>query len=331
MTSDRQIAAHLSCSALKRATYAEDTYFEEAHEQFAELGVDLEEFGRSHALLLLKPDAVAARRLLTTIDWVVDRGFRIAAAERVRLTRHSVRALWYFQWNVASAERKRIADLLATASDSLVLLVCREDCHGVPASVLLTEMKGPTNPDARVPGELRHLLGRHTYLLNLVHTADEPADVLRELGIYFDAEQRATVYDQAVTGADRQEHARALARGLYADAPRRSLDFADSAGRLANDVGVGLADSDPAARAELEAVLRLARVDARGGSRMLLQAAWRHGLSVDDWSALVVGSYVLPMRVNGRRVLLECASTSDWRRHRARHDLTPLTTNPISS
>ena len=52
----------------------------------------------------------------------------------------------------------------------------------VPASVELTGLKGPTDPDARAPGQLRHLLGRYSYLLNLVHTPDEPADVLRELG-----------------------------------------------------------------------------------------------------------------------------------------------------
>ena len=58
MTSAAQIDPRLSASARKRATYAEDTYFQEAHEQLAGSLGDVAGFARSHALLLLKPDAV---------------------------------------------------------------------------------------------------------------------------------------------------------------------------------------------------------------------------------------------------------------------------------
>src|SRR5699024_11501397 len=40
----------------------------------------------------------------------------------------------------------------------------------------------PTAPDRRRPEHLRGRLPGGSYLLNQVHTADEPADALRELG-----------------------------------------------------------------------------------------------------------------------------------------------------
>ena len=191
----------------------------------------------------------------------------------------------------------------------------------------LTELKGPTDPDARVPGQLRHLLGRHTYLLNLVHTPDEPADVLRELAIYFDAAQRAAICAQVAAGDDHRDEARALARALYASAPARSLDLAPAEARLAEDVRAGLAGLGDAARAELEDALDGARLGSRDSDR-LLRAAWRHGLALDDWSAIVAGSHLMPMRVNGRPVVLGATSPDDWRHRPEEHP--PLFTSTPS-
>src|SRR5216683_1412570 len=184
----------LSCDPAKREYYGADVYYLESAEQLdgmlaaggpGQRGTGLADFAYGHALLLLKPDAVVARQVLPAIDWLRDNGFRIVAASRSRVTRTAIRALWQYQWNLATRYRRRLADGFVTGADSLVLVVRPDSEPEVPASVLLTELKGPTSPDARQPGQLRYLLGRYCYLLNLVHTADEPADVLRELAVYF--------------------------------------------------------------------------------------------------------------------------------------------------
>lgn len=196
------ISPALSCDPRKRTLFGSDTYFLESVEQLGTLTADVDGFLHRHAALLLKPDAVVSRQLPTTVDWLARNGFRIVAAERTRLTRTVVRSLWYFQWNLATPERRRLADLFTDSCDSVVLIV-RQDADGAeappsaPASVVLTERKGPTDPRARVPGQLRHETGRYSYLLNLVHTPDEPADVARELGIYFDSGLRRRVYTSA--------------------------------------------------------------------------------------------------------------------------------------
>jgi nucleoside diphosphate kinase len=171
----------------KRLWYGRDTYFIECLEQVCGLTDDVIEFAHGCAVLLLKPEAVVTRQLIPAVDWLGANGFRVVAAEPVRLTRTMVRALWYFQWNLATPQRRRLADLLVEMGDCLVVVVrCADRPPLQPASVLLTTLKGPANPQARSPGQLRHLLGGPSYLLNVAHTADEPADVLRELGVYFD-------------------------------------------------------------------------------------------------------------------------------------------------
>jgi nucleoside diphosphate kinase len=320
----------LSRSAAKREYYRADTYYLEGSEQLAEFltargggagdsagdggGDGVADFAFRHALLLLKPDAVAVRQLLPAIDWLGENGFRIVAAARTRITRTVVRALWHYQWNLATDYRRRLADQFIDSTDSLVLVVRQEAASQIPASVLLTEFKGPTDPGARVPGQLRYKLGQYCFLLNLVHTADEPADVLRELAILFDAARRSVVCAEALSGLDRRSHARALAEELYAQLPVRDLTFEPAAKRLAAAAENLLADG--ALPGPLRAELRIAAAAHhcdQSAWRRLIELAWRHGLPFDTWDMTIVGSNVFPMKRAGFAPLLDGVGSDAWR------------------
>lgn len=294
----RELLAALTPQPEKVAAYADDTYLQETVEQLDRLGVDAAKFAREHSMLLLKPDAIVARSVEPTLNWLADNNFRVVSAFRVAVDRHFARALWYFAWNIASPERRRLADLLVGISDVLVLVVRGEDAE-LPVPVRLTEAKGPTDPRKRQPGELRHLLGRHSYLLNLVHSPDDPADVLRELAIYLDEHRRAKVIAQASDGADRSSDARAIADDLYTQAPARSFDRADALDRILRDLeqaGAAPAFEDP--------------TDA--DCARLLYSAWAGGRELDPWSVIVLGSYVLPMRVGTQPQTLRPVTAKDW-------------------
>ncbi|WP_330336136.1 nucleoside-diphosphate kinase [Streptomyces sp. NBC_00557] len=296
----------LTCHPAKQRLYGADTYFQESHDQLAALTDDVTGFAHRHAALLLKPDAVVARRLEAAVDWLTEQRFRIVGAAVTRLTRTMIRSLWYFQWNLATPYRRRLAALFLEDADALVLLVRPEDEPVVPASVELTRLKGPTDPDARRPGQLRHLLGRYSYLLNLVHTPDEPADVLRELAVHFDDGTREQLFRSALAGEDRTAHALELTGRLYAATKPRDLDFDPAVERLRDTLSrhPGAAPGDATPRA-------------------LLESAWERGVDLDPWDAVIVGSKVLPMRVPGRAPVLDGADAGTWRRHldalRARH------------
>ncbi|MEU4342776.1 nucleoside-diphosphate kinase [Nocardia sp. NPDC023852] len=299
-TPPRELLAALTPQPEKVDAYLGDTYLQETVDQLDHLGIDAGKFAREHSLLLLKPDAVVARAIEPTLQWLGENGFRVVSARRVLADRHLARALWYFTWNIASPERRRLADLLVRIADVLVLVVRGED-GDLPVPVRLTEAKGATDPRKRKPGELRYLLGRHSYLLNLVHSPDDPADVLRELAIYLDERSRATVLAQIATGADRASDAVAIARDLYAHVPARSFDRGDALERILRDLeraGVSVpSEFDPTADADC----------AR-----LLDAAWAEDRELDPWSVIVLGSHVLPMRTGTQPQALRPVSAQEW-------------------
>ncbi|GGS29946.1 hypothetical protein GCM10010269_80700 [Streptomyces humidus] len=287
----------LTCSPLKQRLYGADTYFQESHEQLADLTDDVTGFAHRHATLLLKPDAVVTRTLDAAMEWLAEQDFRIVGAATTRLTRTMIRSLWYFQWNLATPYRRRLAALFLEDADALVLLVRAGHDSDIPASVRLTELKGPTDPEARAPGQLRHLLGRYSYLLNLVHTPDEPADVLRELAVHFDHTERDRLFRSALADEDRTRQALHLADQLYAGTKPRDLDF------------------EPAAERLRAALAGLPGLDPDATPRQLLEHAWEHGVDVDPWDAVIVGSKVLPMRHPGRTPVLDGAGAEEWRHH----------------
>ncbi|AHH99171.1 nucleoside-diphosphate kinase [Kutzneria albida] len=301
----------LSRNERKRELFGADTFFQESWAQLAELTPDPADFAFRHGLLLLKPDAVAARQLLTTVDWLERSGFTVVAARKVALTPAVVRSLWYFQWNLATAHRRRIADLFTATVSSLLLVIRKDGGSALPVSTLLTELKGPTDPDRRQPGQLRYELGRFSFLLNLVHTADEPADVVRELGVHMDYAARGEVFRRALRGEDGGQHARALAGELYAAAPARDLRFEPAATRLRAEAqrlarGGGLHE---AARADLVDALA---AQGEEGLRELLSAAWRHELALDPWDVTVVGASVFPMKDRTYQPVIAAVTAADW-------------------
>ncbi|MFR0355166.1 nucleoside-diphosphate kinase [Streptomyces sediminimaris] len=296
----------LTCRPDKQRWYGADTYYQESHGQLAELTDDVTGFAHRHAALLLKPDAVVTRRLEAAVQWLTEQGYRIVGAAITRLTRTMIRSLWYFQWNLATPYRRRLAALFLEDADALVLLVRPTRAPDVPASVELTRLKGPTDPEARRPGQLRHLLGRYSYLLNLAHTPDEPADVLRELAVHFDEAARERLFRSALAGADRTADALRLADQLYAATEPRDLDFAPAAGRLR------------------DTVRRHTGIDPAAGPRLLLERAWERGIVLDPWDTVIVGSAVLPMRQPGRTPVLDGAGVGAWRRHLDALRVTPV-------
>lgn len=305
----------LTLSADKAALYPQDTYFLDAWDQLGRLTGDPAGFAARHALLLLKPDAVAAHALEPSIDWLGEQGFTIVALRQLTLTRLTVRALWYFQWNIASPERQRVGDALIAAADALLLVVTADPAERLPASVLLTERKGPTDPDEREPGQLRHRLGGETYLLNMVHTPDEPADVVRELGVYAGASERARIYREALAGIDRSDVARAAAQHLTASGSPRSTALEPAARALCADVAAALGTLPGPERAAAEAALADAAADARAAAP-LLRLAWELDLPLDPWAAAVTGAHLLPMKRPGTATL-PAVPAATWTEHLA--------------
>ena len=152
------------------------------------------------------------------------------AARAVLLDRLSHRCLYSNQLSRATAERLELQDVVNRKSLSLVVLVEKLD-ESIPTSVLLTKMK-----DGRADPSLRKAMGAFNRVLTMVHTSDEPADVLREGTILLGA----SAFCSMVVNADTIGRFDQVLRTCYESSDEGHVRFIDGVVRSS---GVGGKDS----------------------------------------------------------------------------------------
>lgn len=282
-----RLPAGLARSNGKRQLYSVDTYFRDSWEDLLFVaGRSAVAVASTHALLLLKPDAVVRRRLSVALDWLTARGWRVTYAQRFRVNRWAIRAFWQYQWNTATRDRREMADLYMTATDSLVLVLRAPDT-GEWAAATLTRAKGSSDPARCRPGQLRYALGTLNQQLNLVHSADEPADLVREIGICCTDAERSVVYRAMAAGADAEEAARRLAWTLEAEHEPLDLTLPGTVSRLQERLDGGN-EHDRLRRC----LAGVGDGDATGW-RYVVGLAERAGVALTRWERVVLGTYLL--------------------------------------
>ncbi|MDN3358621.1 nucleoside-diphosphate kinase [Actinomadura sp. DC4] len=300
------VPAFLSSLPDKLALYETDAYFLDGFEDLTTAAGDSAwELCHAHALLLLKPDAVVTRRLAPALRWVLANGFSITGATIVTMDRHSVRALWHYGLGAASRDRRDAADLYMTATDCLLVVLARHS-PGEAATVTFNRVKGPADPADCRQGQLRHDLGGFNYQLNLVHAADEPADLVRELAVLCDHDTRMALYRDALAGRDATASAHALAARLEAAAPPADLDLDRTLADLARAPAGGPRSSAAAMRSLLSRI----RSGRSRDWRSLLGLADDCGIAVSRWQRIVLATYLLDPYLPGVSSLLPDASAS---------------------
>ncbi|MDG4831890.1 nucleoside-diphosphate kinase [Solwaraspora sp. WMMD1047] len=302
-----EIPAYLSTLPRKRLLYAVDTYFREGFEDLTQVADSAERFCHDHALLLLKPDAVVGRRLGAALRWVIANGFTIVWADAVTIDRHGIRALWQYGLNAASRDRRDAADLYVTASECLLVILAMPG-RSRAATLLLSEAKGPADPVGCRPGQLRYDVGSVNYQLNLVHTADEPADLLRELAVLCDHETRLALYRRALAAADRSAEAFDLVRRLEAATPAVRLDIEPTLDELAAAARAAADAPDPLPH--LLALIARIRAGQSRDWRRLLRLARECGVPVSRWQRIVLATHLLDPYLPGIDSLLPDVSST---------------------
>ncbi|MYQ84383.1 MULTISPECIES: nucleoside-diphosphate kinase [unclassified Streptomyces] len=184
----------LSREGRKRETFAVDPYYRDAWDDLADLfGTERTVADQLHrvAPMVLKPDAVAVRGGARLLAAVRAAGFVPVAWRKLRFDRHVSRELWRYQLNVATRERIDLMDMIMPIGEALYILLRDTTESEIPATARLSHMKGPTRPEDRKAHHLRRIAGAaQASALTYIHVADEPADILRELGVFFERSER---------------------------------------------------------------------------------------------------------------------------------------------
>lgn len=189
----------------KRKVFSTDVYFREAWiqaKQHWDGATKAAEVLSSHASLIIKPECILGGTAPLAIRLVLNKGFHPLLMHPFRFNRFNAREQWRYWLTNATMERlQAMTDFLAL-SESLFVVV-RDDLRkdGVPGTVRLAEAKGAADLDERDAGTIRDMVSVLPHpLLTALHTADEPADMIREFGVLFDPQERMRIF-QALDSA----------------------------------------------------------------------------------------------------------------------------------
>lgn len=301
--------ADLTRMPTKRKIYRRETYFREGlRDAERVLGDRTAEVLRRHALLMVKPDGIAAGKVAAVLDHLAGQGFAVQGARLPVFHGQLWREMWRYQLTSATIDRLALNDLIYVGAGLMLLL--RDERPGpLPATMRLASLKGSADLSKQKRGTLRDLLGQHNRNFSYIHVADEPADLVRELGLLLDPAQRI-----------------AALTGLAADGPDPAdltrLDHVLTAERAATEHRTFAADA--AADAVLDALKRSERGDRaiRLLERMRLgepvawieaaEAVHDSGADVDRWDLATFGASLIVCDEPGETKLIGNPEPGSW-------------------
>lgn len=216
----------LTMQPAKARLFHDEFVADDCWQTMSETCDDPASFLHDHTFMLFKPEAIARRVGTRVLDALAHAGYQPVAHLRVPLGRSEGNHIWRYQWNAATIDRLRLAATINAQSDSLLVMLRRTTTHDPrPAAVQLWALKGSAHAERRQAHHLRTLIGMRNRMIGFIHTPDEPADFIRELGILLDGSTRRALMEQASwAGAARHEVFSAL-RALERSATAHPVDF----------------------------------------------------------------------------------------------------------
>lgn len=289
--------------------YSLEIFFREALEAI-NTGFDCERVAyllQRIAKVTLKPEGLVGGRLNALLRFLHYHGFKLLDVGRVHYSRYVSREIWRYQWNTATLDRIALSDFIAEQGPALEITVLdTRPKPPIPGTLRLRSLKGSAVPELRSPSSMRSMCGAPNRVLSIVHTVDEPADIIRELGItkttdkirqwLEDVIRRQHLSDDDLVKAA-YEHESQLANTTH------DLDFEASAARLAARCGEEILGEIVVARGTVNS-------DSRFDFREWKSRIVSLGVAADPWDIITVGSYLVQ---NYRYIDEKCIINDDGR------------------
>lgn len=278
------------------SAYASEPYLRESiADADAVLGEYLQGFTHRYAALLIKPDAMVGRRATLICDHLRNNSFRIVRAIPFQFDRLMVRELWRYSMNISTNAKFALVDSIHAASQSIYLLL--EDQEPAPAAasatVRLQHLKGSAFENQRSQASIRSVAGSPNEMLVLVHTPDEPLEMLREIGLLFDHESRITLFESSLrmleeNRSQTQEEIASIITRIESSVPFHELDTGISTERMQIYLD---AQSEKLSPNEIWERIK--------------RTYWSSKDPTALWDSIMVGTSVIDLSIEGMQKLIE--------------------------
>lgn len=178
----------------KTRIFANDYFFNHTLELMqAYMDLELKKINNL-ALIMLKPETIMMGKLEQTIKFLKENNFKVIYGVKKYLSNCQTSELWRYQWNAASLERIIVTQNEFETYPCLILVLESLD-DSLLASTRMTNLKGSCFAGKREPHHLRSILSPINQALNYIHSADEPIDIIREAGIFFNTSELIALMD----------------------------------------------------------------------------------------------------------------------------------------
>lgn len=295
--------------------YSHEVYFRQAWRDVARVFTSrAAAVLQSLAIVVFKPDAVVARRIEPSLAFFARNGFVPVAHCVFRYNEWSVRETWRYQSNQFTLDRIGLSTMVCTAGESL-LVVFRDDARAesLPASLRLQVMKGPSMPLMHEEWHLRRILRSTNRVFKFVHTPDEPADIVRELGVALTPEERHALLDAialGLAGTDGDALRDRVAR-LHAAHAAHDLDPGASWQRLGAALEASRGEC-PALVDRIDDAIRSCLRGRRISFAAFHEALQRTGAHVEIWDEITVGAQFAHQSYEGVQARIRDHGTEGW-------------------
>jgi hypothetical protein len=242
-------------------------------------------------VVLLRPELAVQRKTQECLSLLEAEGFHPVRCVPVAVE-PLCRQMWRYQWNAATDGLLHLAQRLYSAHTCLATVLWTPRRSRIPATVRLAEVKGPADPVGRAAHTLRSRLGSPQKLLALVHSPDEPLDLLREVALLSRHNDAFTEPLAAVladpTGGPAAAGVRRIAAEWESGVKPQSLDPGPRLSTVR-----GLVESSRGDSGTVEAALRTI-TEMRTGSRVewlgFLERLAALGIVLEPWDDIVLGA-----------------------------------------
>ncbi len=246
--------------------------------------------------VLFKSDSVLRGNVALGVDLLSAAGFVARDARVLSFDAARVRELWRYALGRLTEQRiALLARIMSYAPSLYVLLTACEASDAVPTTIRLTTFKGEAIPELRQSDQLRAAMGApQSAMLNFVHTADEPADLVRELGLFFAEDERRALL-RGVTGrAKPSRHALVERLGRFGG---ETLDFFAAKHNMIR----AITDANSLHEGKRQSLIARAAALSPGQGREESWLAIRNelgkaGIAVDRLDEIVIGAALVPLK-----------------------------------
>jgi len=217
----------------KRILFSMDCYYKESWEDFARIwDTDCKELMKKVGLVIFKPDAFVSRNVDEILNYICKLGFYPISYMSFRYSRHMIRDFWRYQFNTFTRQCVDILDDIYTFSDSLCVLFYTNKDFEYPTSEILSELKGPSDPLERKSYHIRSKSNVSSRILNSIHTSDEPADVIRDIGVCFNDDERSRLLQMAYDFKNVKINLKKYINKMYEKITYKNLSYTDSLSKI---------------------------------------------------------------------------------------------------